>query len=186
MNCPVCPALRDPAKRDKTQLQKALLSGVEIDYCPRCYGLWFEENELRWAKDEKDRSLRWLDIDVWKDPTKFRVSRGKKMCPKDRMPLYEVEYGDSNIRVDVCNLDHGIWLDRGEFKDVIAYLKEKSHHEVLNHYLKNLKEELWEVFLGPEMLKEEILDVLALLKLLVYKFATQYLLFTQLMPTLPK
>ena len=34
-------------------LEQALLAGVEVDYCPSCYGLWFEENELQWAKDEK-------------------------------------------------------------------------------------------------------------------------------------
>ncbi len=177
MKCPI----------DKTKnLEKALLSGVEVDYCPKCYGLWFEEDELRWAKDEKDRDLRWLDIDVWKDLEKFRIAPGKKLCPQDRMPLYEVEYGDSNIRIDVCNLDHGIWLDRGEFKDIIAYLHEKSQHEVLYHYLRNLKEELWEVFSGPEMLKDEVLDFLAVLKLLSYKFAVQYAMLAKIIPALPK
>lgn len=176
MKCPLC----------TIKLDKALLSGVEIDYCPKCYGMWFEEDELRLAKDEKDRDLRWLDIDIWKDQAKFHISPGKKLCPQDRMPLYEVEYEDSSIKVDVCNLDHGIWLDRGEFKDIIAYLKEKAAHEVLYHYLRTLKEELWEVFSGPEMLKDEILDVLAVLKLLSYKFAVQYFTLTQIIPVLPK
>lgn len=177
MKCPVCKTKK---------LEQAILSGVEIDYCPKCYGLWFEEDELRWAKDEKDRDLRWLDIDLWKDVTKFRIAKGQKLCPVHRLPLYEVEYGDSDIKVDVCNLDHGIWLDRGEFKDIIAYLKEKSQHEVLYHYLKNLKEELWEVFSGPEMLKEELLDVFAVLKLFCYKFAVQYVLLMKMIPALPK
>lgn len=176
MKCPLC----------KIFLGKAILAGVEVDYCPRCYGLWFEEDELQWAKDEKDRDLRWLDIDLWKDSSQFRLSRGRKLCPADRLPLYEVYYGDSAIQVDVCNLCHGVWLDRGEFKDIIVYLQEKAHHELLYHYLKNLREELWEVFSGPEILKEEIFDFLTILKLLQYKFIVQHPTLSTLITQLPK
>ncbi|MBI2626562.1 MAG: zf-TFIIB domain-containing protein, partial [Candidatus Nealsonbacteria bacterium] len=52
---------------DKIKLEKAIISGVEADYCPKCLGLWFEEEELRFAKDYKDKDLRWLDIDLWED-----------------------------------------------------------------------------------------------------------------------
>lgn len=167
-------------------LEKVLLSGVEVDYCPKCYGLWFEEDELRLAKDNKDDGLRWLDIDLWKDPLQLRITRGRKLCPEDRLPLYRVYYGDSNIVVDVCSICHGTWLDRGEFKNIIIYLKEKGSHEVLEKYLKNLKEEAWEIFSGPELLKEEILDFLAITKLLSYKFAVQHPAISQVMLSLPK
>lgn len=177
MRCPVC---------KHRKLDQAILSGVEVDYCPRCYGLWFEENELQWAKDEQDRDLRWLDIDVWKDESQFRVSRGRKLCPLDRLPLYEVYYGDSSIKVDVCNICRGTWLDRGEFKDIVAYLKEKQEHEVLYHYLKNIKEEIWEIFSGPEMLKEEVFDLLAILKLLQYKFLVQHPKIAAIISALPQ
>jgi len=168
------------------KLEQALLAGVEVDYCPSCYGLWFDEDELQLAKDEKDRDLRWLDIDLWKDPAKFQVSRGRKLCPEDRMPLYEVRYADSDVKVDVCNVCHGIWLDRGEFLEVIEYLKEKGYEEVMKSYSKNLVKELWEVFSGPEMLKEEILDFLTILKLLRYKFAVQHPVLAELMLLLPR
>src|SRR3972149_8792448 len=103
MPCPIC----------KKELEKAIFYGVEIDYCPTCLGVWFEEEELRWAKDEKDRNLRWLDIDIWKDDEKFKISPNQRLCPSCRMPLYQVGYGESGIFVDVCNLCRGIWLDRG-------------------------------------------------------------------------
>lgn len=176
MICPLC----------KLSLEKSLLANVEVDFCPRCYGMWFEEDELRDAKDEKDRNLRWLDIDLWKDESQFRVSPGAKLCPFDRLPLYKVEYGDSGIQVDVCSICNGAWLDRGEFKSILVYLKEKADYEVLYHYLKNLKEELWEVFSGPELLKEEIIDFLTILKLLRYKLAVQYPVIAQYIATLPK
>lgn len=176
MKCPIC----------NIYLGNSVLANVEVDYCPRCYGLWFEEGELEAAKDEKDRNLRWLDIDLWKDPARFIIAPQKKMCPKDRMPLYEVGYGDSNIKVDLCSLCHGVWLDRGEFKNIVVYLREKAEHRVLYHYAKDLFEEAWEIFSGPEMLREEILDFLAILKLLMYKFASQYGTLSRMIIALPR
>ncbi len=175
-SCPLC----------KKSLDKTIFFGVEVDYCPKCLGLWFERGELRLAKDKKDKDLNWLDFDLWGDKTKFEISQEKKLCPECRMPLYEVKYGDSEIKVDVCNICYGIWLDRGEFKKIIEYLKEKADYEVLNNYAKNIVKESWEIFVGPETFREEILDFLTLLKLLNYKFVTQHPYFTKTIEKLPQ
>lgn len=174
--CPKC----------KVPILSAILCNVEIDYCPQCFGLWFEDEELRWAKDEKDKDLKWLDIDIWKDQEKFKISYGIRLCPSCRMPLYEVYYGRSGIIVDVCNLCHGVWLDRGEFKKIIDWLKEKGRYEILHNYAKNLFEEAIEVFFGPETLREEIVDFLTILKLLNYKFLIQHPTISQMISELPK
>jgi len=165
INCPNC---------KKEALEKVILLNIEVDYCPKCFGLWFDDNELRQAKDKKDENLNWLDIDLWRDKKKFDISQGGRLCPHCRMPLYEVKYDNSKIRVDLCSLCKGIWLDRGEFKKIIKYLKEKADYEVLYNFSKNLMEEFWEIFAGPEKIREEILDFLTLLKLLHYKFAVQH------------
>jgi len=162
--CPIC----------KISLESAILCNTEIDYCPRCFGLWFEEDELRWAKDEKDKDLNWLDIDLWKDPKKFKVSYGIRLCPSCRLPLYEVYYGDSKIIVDVCNICKRVWLDRGEFKKIIDYLKEKQKYEILNNYSENLLKQGIEIFLGPDSLKEEISDFLTVLKFLKYNLIIKH------------
>lgn len=176
MLCPHC----------KIGLQEAILYNVGINYCPRCLGLWFEEDELRWAKDEKDKNLNWLDVDLWKDKEKLRLSRGEISCPVCRLPLYEVSYGDSKIKVDICNLCLGVWLDRGEFKSIIKYLQEKADYEVLRNYIKNLRKEFWEIFTGPEFLREEIEDFLTLLKLLSYKFTVRHPTIARIISSLPK
>lgn len=157
-----------------------------MDYCPKCLGLWFEEDELRQAKDVKDRNLRWLDIDLWKDEEKFKISPGRKLCPSCRLPLYEAKYGSSNIRVDVCNLCKGIWLDRGEFKKIISYLKKEADQEILDHYLKNLINEFGEILQGPEVFQEELEDFLIVLKTLNYKLAVQYPAIARIIAGLPK
>lgn len=176
MICPKC----------KIGLEKAIFYNTEVDYCPKCLGIFFEQDELRQAKDERDRDLRWLDIDLWADKTKFKTNYGIRNCPKCRLPLYEVYYGDSGIIVDVCNLCEGIWLDRGEFKKIIEYLKRKADYEILNNYLKVLSEEFWEIFSGPENLRDEILDFLTVFKIINYKFLIQFPYLSKIISNLPR
>jgi len=176
MKCPRC----------QKKLDKAIFYNTEVDFCPQCLGIFFEEDELRQAKDEKDKNLKWLDIDLWRDEKKFKISYGMRLCPACRLPLYEVYYGDSKIIVDVCNLCQGIWLDRGEFKKIIEYLKEKAGWEVLNKYGKALSEEFREIFLGPETFREEVLDFLIILKVLNYKFTAQHQKITKIISNLPR
>ncbi len=67
MNCPVC----------NVELRMADRQGVEIDYCPKCRGVWLDRGEL-----DKiiERSVETLDDD-WDD----RYERG---APRDyRAPM---------------------------------------------------------------------------------------------------
>ena len=165
MDCPSC---------KKPTLEKAILLNVEVDYCTKCFGIWFDNDELRLAKDKQDENLNWLDIDLWKEQKKLEISKAGLICPECRMPLYEVDYDNSKTRIDLCNLCKGVWLDKGEFKRIVGYLKEKADYEVLYNFSKNLTQEFGEIFIGPESLRSEVLDFLTLLKLLGYKFYSQH------------
>ena len=87
MMCPKC----------RKELEKAIFHQTEVDYCPQCLGIFFDEDELKQAKDDRDRGLRWLDIDLWKDKNKFKVAFGIRLCPACRLPLYEVYYSDTRV-----------------------------------------------------------------------------------------
>lgn len=176
MKCPYC----------KINLEKVIFGQIEIDFCPTCLGMFFEQDELRLAKDEKDEDLQWLDCNLWEDKSKLKISKAELLCCKCELPLYEVLYNDSDIKVDICTVCKGIWLDRGEFKKIIDYLKEKQQYKVLKKYCSSLAKEIAEVFTGPEALKEEISDVLTVLKLLNYKLAAQFPTITQIISNLPK
>jgi len=169
---------------DGENLEKVLFHLVEVDYCPKCLGMWFDKDELRRAKDARDRQLNWLDVDLWRDKAKFHVSRGDKHCPVCRAGLMEVKYDESKTKVDFCKMCNGIWLDRGEFKQIINYLKNKSDYEILHSYTKNLVVQLWEVFNGPETFRSELEDFLTLTKLFKYKFETQHPHLTELIENL--
>lgn len=171
---------------DNENLEKILFHLVEVDYCPKCLGMWFDKDEFRRAKDGRDRQLNWLDVDLWRDKGKFELSRSGKHCPVCRAGLVEVKYDESKTKVDFCKMCGGIWLDRGEFKQIINYLKRKSDYEVLNRYTKNLVVQLWEVFSGPETFRSELEDFLMLLKLFNYKFIVQHPHLNKLIDDLPK
>ncbi len=169
---------------DKEQLSKVLFHNVEADYCPKCLGLWLDKDELRLAKDDKDKSFNWMDIDLWRDKMKFKVNRAEKLCPVCRVMLQEVHYDDSKVKVDFCKKCEGVWLDRGEFKQLINYLKRKFDYEILHHYSKNLVLQLWEVFSGPENFRGELEDFITLLKLFNYKFQAQHPIINNLIENL--
>ncbi len=168
------------------QLKKMLFHDLEVDYCPDCLGIWFDQDELMHAKNDKDEQLRWLDFDVWRDKKKFTVAPVNKRCPVDRLSFVQVGYDNSNVKIDFCKHCRGIWLDRGEFKQIMVYLKKKSDYEALHHYTKNLAVQLWEVFAGPEKFREELEDFLMLIKLFNYKFVTQHPHLETLIEELPK
>lgn len=176
MSCPIC----------KKELKEAIFYGVEVDYCPNCLGLWFEEDELSLAKDKRDENLRWLDIDLWKRKNKFKIYLGERLCPACRLPLYEIYYGDSRVIVDFCSLCKGVWVDRGEFRRIIEYLRKKANLEILDNYAKNLFQEAAEILIGSETLRDEILDFLTVLKLLNYKFTVRYPTITKIISNLPR
>ncbi len=176
MLCPLC-------KNQK--LEKIVFFKNEIDYCPTCLGLWFDSDELRRAKDDRDKDLNWLDIDIWSDKDKFKILLSPKSCPKCSVPMYAVNYGDSKIMIDVCNLCQGVWLDRGEFKKIVEYLKRKGHFEIINNYFRNFLKEGAEVFNGPETFGSELADFLAILKLLKHKLQTQYPAISKFISSLP-
>ncbi len=166
------------------ELEKVLFHNVEVDYCPVCLGIWFDQEELMFAKNDEDKQLNWLDFDIWRDKGKFKVSPTDRRCPICRIPFIEVGYDNSSVKIDFCKSCKGIWLDRGEFKQIMVYLKKKADYEILHHYTKNLVLKLWEVFAGPKKFREELEDFLMLLKLFNYKFVVQHPLLSALIEEL--
>ncbi len=176
MICPKC----------NEELKKISYHGIELDTCPSCGGLWFDKSELNKAKNARNSNLNWMDIDLWEDDEKFRVSSYSKKCSDCKLPLYEVNYNDSDIKVDICNVCEGVWLDKGEFEKIVKYLKNKAGDKIMNEYAKTLLEEVSEVFTGPEPLKGEVEDVITVLGLLNYRIAGKHPFLANLISKIPK
>ena len=168
------------------KMKETPFTGVRVESCNKCKGYWFEKGELRKAKDKKEEGIKWMDVDLWEKEENFNISKDKKECPDCGVPLYEVNYGDSKVKVDVCNLCEGVWLDEGEFKKIVNYLKKDAGNKIMNEYGKVLLEEIGEIFVGPEPLDEEIEDVITVLGLLKYRFAGKHPFISRAINSLPK
>ncbi len=176
INCPKC----------NEKMNEVNFAGSRVDSCFSCNGYWFEKDELRQAKDKKEEELSWMDVELWDNEVDFRISKKPLLCPDCGVPMYEINYGDSGIKVDVCNMCEGIWLDNDEFKKIIKYLKDKAGDKIMNEYVKTLLEETGEVFMGPESLEDEIKDVFTVLGLLKYRFAGKHPYISRAISKLPK
>jgi len=175
-NCAVC---------DNNKLKNVKIGNMEVGYCEKCQGYWFDKDELRKIKDEKLDNAKWFDFDLWKDFSHFNAKKSNKKCPTDDIELYALDYDNSDIKIDICKECHGIWLDKGEFKKIIQYVKDESDHEILHHYAKNYFQELGEIFTEPEGLRSEINDFLIISHIFKYKFLAQHPKLSEFLMSLP-
>ena len=129
--------------------------------------------------------MGWFDIDLWKNKEGFKVVSSGKTCPVCDKNLYQVNYNESDIQVDVCNFCHGVWLERGEFKKIINYLEQKTESESLSEYFKEAIKQAQDLFIGPKELSLEIKDFFIVNKLLEYKFLSQHPILSELIANLP-
>ena len=155
-----------------TSLVEAVLDRVTVHDCPDGHGTWFERDELRRAKDNADRDIRWLDFDVFS--TAAAPSAGSKPCPSCGEPMNQAAYPHSKVSIDVCVKDHGVWLDKGEFATIVQALEEITHEMTASEYEHAAKDQLAEVVTGPESRLSEIRDFLAVFRLLEMRLAVEH------------
>ncbi len=106
MKCPNCDA----------ELENRLLKGKIYHNCPSCEGFWFDRDELARFKKDKD----WFKIDYRHKGASGKINTSDKKCPRDFSSLKTVNYepgpGETkeNIKVEICPVCEGLWLDAGE------------------------------------------------------------------------
>ena len=142
---------------------------MEFENCPKCHGMWLKKDELRKLKNQVGiGQLRWLNEEL-DNLEKTAVVPGKRLCPKkDGGKLVSVKFGKSSITLDWCPKCHGIWLDRGEYDKVIAYLREEAGNATMKDVEKEIAEDVKKLWKGgPEGRISEIGDIAAAVTTLV-------------------
>lgn len=95
-------------------------SGLEIDHCPECFGLWFDGGELRQFFSSPELKSKFV-LDNFVENLQavgYTINTRVRRCPRcPRAALRETSVND--IQVDVCNDCEGVWLDHGELKRLI-------------------------------------------------------------------
>jgi Zn-finger nucleic acid-binding protein len=103
---------------------------VEIDYCPSCAGCWLDQGELELILETSGKMH---------DLSRFKLSpKSKRRCPRCRKKMHADLFPHTNIQVDICPHDGGIWLDRGELLAIAGLESESSAARKLKEYFKEL------------------------------------------------
>lgn len=115
IECPKCEGTLEPV----------VYSGIEVDRCTDCKGLWFDSLEAEQLK--KVQGSEQIDIgnpEIGSDLNK----KGDVNCPKcDTLMTKMVDLKQSHIWYEKCPVCYGTWFDAGEFKD----FKEEGLLEVI-------------------------------------------------------
>jgi Zn-finger nucleic acid-binding protein len=96
--CPKC--------LDKLRERPLKQSGILVDSCPTCHGLWFD----RW---ELDGHLGGPEI---RPPGGAAIT--DRNCPTCKYAMTSFTVAGANVTVDLCEDCKGIWLDAGELKQL--------------------------------------------------------------------
>jgi Zn-finger nucleic acid-binding protein len=135
--CPACKKIHLKAQVDpQTQL--------EIDICPKCYGIWFDSEELSKFFQSQTLKTKFL-LPESAEPnqeTAYVMTTYSRGCPRCRIALQERLFGD--VTIDMCEKCDGIWLDDGELRRIINMYK-KGHRSI-----KKVSKELSKGLTGKE------------------------------------
>lgn len=104
MHCPHC-------KNDKLVQMTHHSSGVVLDVCKLCKGLWFDAGELDRVLNVAAKDLR---------PPSREEQPPSALCPKCHRPMATFHYPQTMATIDMCRECQGIWLDAGEFQEIMT------------------------------------------------------------------
>ena len=81
---------------------------LNLDFCPKCKGVWFDGGELEQALPEAERRLQ----------IPRKAVRLQAPCPKCAKRLYAFPYPQTCVTIEMCKSCRGLWLDAGEFQQI--------------------------------------------------------------------
>lgn len=96
------------------------LDDVEVDICPKCQGVWLEQQEVRNLirhfslpkySSADELLAEWKTLENSGTPPENFWTEDKLTCTKDGSQMQKHYLAGSKIGVDQCQLCKGYWLD---------------------------------------------------------------------------
>lgn len=117
MICPVC-------NQSMIVLE---LNKVEIDYCANCSGIWLDKGELEllYSVDESENDLQKLFSET------SSINEKSYKCPLCRKRMKKNQFNNSEVVIDKCPDNHGLWFDKGELEKVLTLKSTTSSQKIL-------------------------------------------------------
>ncbi|NLL89832.1 MAG: hypothetical protein GX226_01840 [Dehalococcoidales bacterium] len=112
MFCPVC----------KTAMIDVEYEQIELDYCVKCRGVWFDSNELELMFEKINLQSSNLSITELINKIDQNIPENRYRCPLCKQKMGKVKIGDaSQTVIDVCVRGDGLWFDGGEVGQLIKH-----------------------------------------------------------------
>lgn len=119
----ICPRCNVTLKTLDLKLEGRFL----IDRCDHCLGIFFDPGELEFLLEATVKNISGIDqtglnaINEKREPNQYPISYIK--CPVCGQLMHRVNFGaKSGVIVDRCK-EHGIWLDGGELRQLLEWMK---------------------------------------------------------------
>ena len=94
---------------------------IELDYCPKCGGVWLDSGELELVGQRAGALQQKLLAALEEEQALRREAGVKRLCPVCDSPLLQVKLKEDHpVVVDRCPRRHGLWFDKGELQAVIG------------------------------------------------------------------
>ena len=86
-------------------------SGVNIDVCDSCAGIWLDAGE---AKKISELNLQELIDNTYSKKKDTTINREVKGCPRCNVTLKRLIYSQNGMEYEACLVCFGVFLDNGE------------------------------------------------------------------------
>lgn len=108
IECPRCKA--NGVLRGQCDLKRRPVkgTGIVVDWCPRCEGLWFDGGELERSFADADQQME----------RPSDALAGSLDCPKGHGPMWTFRYPGTLATIDMCGECSGVWLEAGLFQEI--------------------------------------------------------------------
>lgn len=142
MKCPACKSLMIVVEYER----------IELDWCPRCSGVWFDRGELELLFDtmQVEKGPFAMD-DIFSRP-EAKSTEKKRRCPICGKKMRKTLLGHApEVLIDACSRGDGLWFDKGEVVQLIAQAPSMAKGESQSRVLTFLGE----VFQVSDPVKKE-------------------------------
>lgn len=116
MICPVC-------SNDMIDVE---YKGIELDYCTKCHGVWFDSEELELLLDKMEVQDHGLAMDDILGSPEAETTEHRRKCPICGQKMKKVALGEPEIIIDACPEGHGLWFDGDEVTQLLKQLTKAS------------------------------------------------------------
>jgi uncharacterized protein len=117
MICPICKIGMLVVERNR----------IELDYCSKCGGTWFDAGELDLLLASLEIKKREAFIEGIITGPEAQTNERDRKCPVCSKKMKKTTIGDSRkILIDACYRGDGLWFDGGELDQFLNALSDKQ------------------------------------------------------------